>query len=53
MQFYTGCAQISVSGGSGSGWDPDLDIPGVFSESDSGYTANVSLPKFWNKKEAD
>lgn len=40
-QFYIGCAQVSVSGGSGSGWSPDLDIPGVFSESDSGYTANI------------
>lgn len=42
VQFYTACAQISVSGGSGSGWAPDLSIPGDFSESDSGYTANVS-----------
>jgi hypothetical protein len=45
-QFYIGCAQVSVTGGSGSGWDPDLSIPGVFSESDSGYTANIYDPGF-------
>lgn len=41
-QFYISCAQISVSGGSGS-FSPSLSIPGHVSESDSGYTANVSL----------
>jgi hypothetical protein len=44
-QFYISCAQISVTGGSGS-FSPSLSIPGYVSESDSGYTANIYDPSF-------
>ena len=43
-QFYIGCAQVSVSGGSASSVPgPTTDIPGHVSESYEGYTVNVSL----------
>ncbi|KFA60056.1 hypothetical protein S40285_09115 [Stachybotrys chlorohalonatus IBT 40285] len=46
-QFYISCAQISVTGGSNtSRWSPALRIPGAFSASDPGYTANIYLPDF-------
>ena len=41
-QFYVGCAQVKVTGG-GSANPPTVKIPGVFKESDSGYTANVRI----------
>jgi hypothetical protein len=46
-QFYLSCAQIKVTGGSASGsWNPNLSIPGAFSQSDPGYTANIYNPDF-------
>jgi len=39
-QFYISCAQVKVTGG-GSANPPTVSIPGVFKESDSGYTANI------------
>lgn len=46
VQFYISCAQLSISGSSASAdaWEQPAQIPGVFSESDPGYTANVSGP---------
>lgn len=46
VQFYISCAQLSISGSSASAdaWEQPAQIPGVFSESDPGYTANVSRP---------
>ncbi|KAI9902232.1 hypothetical protein N3K66_004049 [Trichothecium roseum] len=44
-QFYIACAQINVSGGSGT-FSPNLEIPGAFKETDSGYTANIYDPNF-------
>jgi len=44
-QFYVACAQITVTGGSGS-LSPSLTIPGHISESDPGYTANIYDPSF-------
>ena len=41
-QFYVSCAQIKLTGG-GNANPPAVKIPGVFKESDPGYTANVSL----------
>lgn len=41
-QFYISCAQVRVSGG-GSASPSGVSIPGAFKESDSGYTANVSV----------
>jgi hypothetical protein len=40
-QFYVSCAQIKLTGG-GNANPPTVKIPGVFKESDPGYTANVS-----------
>lgn len=39
-QFYIACAQLSVTGGSGS-FSAALKIPGHVKNTDSGYTANV------------
>ncbi|KAI6088328.1 glycoside hydrolase family 61 protein [Hypoxylon rubiginosum] len=40
-QFYVSCAQVKVSGGSGS-YNPETAlIPGAFKETDPGYTANI------------
>lgn len=39
-QFYISCAQIKVSG-SGSKTFSGVSIPGVFKETDPGYTANI------------
>jgi hypothetical protein len=44
-QFYVGCAQISVTGGSGS-LSGSVKIPGHVKESDPGYTANIYNPDF-------
>ena len=41
-QFYVSCAQVKVTGG-GSANPPTVSIPGVFKETDTGYTANVCL----------
>ncbi|KAH9890765.1 glycoside hydrolase family 61 protein [Xylariomycetidae sp. FL2044] len=40
-QFYISCAQVSVSGGSGTASPATASIPGAFSEEDPGYTANI------------
>ncbi|KAI5859934.1 glycosyl hydrolase family 61-domain-containing protein [Durotheca rogersii] len=40
-QFYISCAQINVSGGSGSYNPQTVRIPGAFKETDPGYTANI------------
>ncbi|KAJ2968098.1 hypothetical protein NUW58_g10296 [Xylaria curta] len=42
-QFYISCAQIKVTGGSGSANPTYALIPGAFKSSDPGYTANVSV----------
>jgi len=39
-QFYVSCAQIKLTGG-GNANPPAVKIPGVFKESDPGYTANI------------
>lgn len=41
-QFYISCAQVAVSGGSGTASPATVAIPGAFKASDPGYTANVS-----------
>lgn len=44
-QFYISCAQVNVTGGSGSKEPgPLVKIPGAFKATDPGYTANVSFP---------
>lgn len=40
-QFYISCAQISVTGGGSGNPSPKVAIPGAFSQSDPGYTANI------------
>ncbi|KAI1400976.1 glycoside hydrolase family 61 protein [Hypoxylon fuscum] len=40
-QFYISCAQVKVSGGSGSYNPTTALIPGAFKETDPGYTANI------------
>lgn len=40
-QFYLSCAQISVTGGSGSRTPATVSIPGAFKATDPGYTANI------------
>ncbi|PNH43714.1 hypothetical protein VD0004_g3788 [Verticillium dahliae] len=42
-QFYTSCAQIRVTGSSADAgrFNPTLDIPGAFKETDPGYTVNI------------
>ncbi|KAK1758587.1 glycoside hydrolase family 61 protein [Echria macrotheca] len=40
-QFYISCAQVKVSGGSGSASPPTVSIPGAFKATDPGYTANI------------
>lgn len=51
-QFYISCAQINVTGSSApaGSFAPTLSIPGVFKETDSGYTANVNLPGLYPTK---
>ena len=44
-QFYISCAQVKVSGGSGSYNPSTVRIPGAFKETDPGYTVNVSFSK--------
>lgn len=43
-QFYVSCAQLNVTGGSGTANPTTVSIPGAFKATDPGYTANVSLP---------
>ncbi|CAG9948008.1 unnamed protein product [Clonostachys rosea f. rosea IK726] len=46
-QFYIACAHIKVTGGSNTAaWKPSLTIPGVFKETDPGYTVNIYQPEF-------
>jgi hypothetical protein len=49
-QFYISCAQLNVTGGPGSmsvaEWKQPVEIPGIFKQSDSGYTANIYDPTF-------
>ncbi|KAI0018908.1 glycoside hydrolase [Xylariomycetidae sp. FL0641] len=40
-QFYISCAQVQVTGGSGSYAPETALIPGFISEDDPGYTANI------------
>ncbi|KAJ8104825.1 hypothetical protein ONZ43_g7672 [Nemania bipapillata] len=40
-QFYISCAQVKVTGGSGSANPTSALIPGAFKETDPGYTANI------------
>ncbi|KAI1082549.1 glycoside hydrolase family 61 protein [Whalleya microplaca] len=40
-QFYVSCAQVSVTGGSGTYNPETVVIPGAFKETDPGYTANI------------
>ncbi|KAI2464862.1 glycoside hydrolase family 61 protein [Annulohypoxylon bovei var. microspora] len=40
-QFYISCAQVKVSGGSGSYNPATVLIPGAFKETDPGYTVNI------------
>jgi len=42
-QFYVSCAQINVTGGSGTANPTTVSIPGAFKATDPGYTANVSF----------
>ncbi|KAI0010725.1 glycoside hydrolase family 61 protein [Xylariaceae sp. FL0662B] len=40
-QFYISCAQVTVTGGSGTYNPETVSIPGAFKETDPGYTANI------------
>ncbi|KAJ9161109.1 Glycoside hydrolase family 61 protein [Coniochaeta hoffmannii] len=40
-QFYVSCAQINVTGGSGTANPTTVSIPGAFKATDPGYTANI------------
>ncbi|RYP04865.1 hypothetical protein DL764_004188 [Monosporascus ibericus] len=40
-QFYISCAQISVTGGTGTANPQTAKIPGAFKQTDPGYTANI------------
>ncbi|KAI0836222.1 glycoside hydrolase family 61 protein [Hypoxylon sp. FL0890] len=40
-QFYISCAQVKVSGGSGSYTPSTVLIPGAFKDTDPGYTVNI------------
>ncbi|KAK1764721.1 glycosyl hydrolase family 61-domain-containing protein [Phialemonium atrogriseum] len=40
-QFYVGCAQVAVSGGTAKAPSATVSIPGVFKATDPGYTANI------------
>jgi hypothetical protein len=48
-QFYISCAQVNVTGATGSKTpSPVVKIPGAFKATDPGYTANVSIcPRVW------
>ncbi|RYO82030.1 hypothetical protein DL766_004324 [Monosporascus sp. MC13-8B] len=40
-QFYISCAQVSVTGGTGTAKPKTAKIPGAFKATDPGYTANI------------
>jgi len=40
-QFYNECAQINITGGSGSKTPETVSIPGVYQESDPGIVINI------------
>jgi len=40
-QFYTECAQITVTGGGSTDMGPKVAIPGAFKDTDPGYTVNI------------
>ncbi|KAI0401485.1 endoglucanase II [Xylaria palmicola] len=40
-QFYISCAQVKVTGGSGTANPTNVLIPGAFKATDPGYTANI------------
>ncbi|KAI3319880.1 lytic polysaccharide monooxygenase [Xylariaceae sp. AK1471] len=40
-QFYISCAQVKVTGGSGTANPTHVLIPGAFKQTDPGYTANI------------
>ena len=40
-QFYISCAQVKVTGGGSGTPSPTGKIPGMFHETDPGYTANI------------
>ncbi|KAB5539423.1 glycosyl hydrolase family 61-domain-containing protein [Coniochaeta sp. 2T2.1] len=40
-QFYISCAQINVTGGTGTANPATVSIPGAFKSTDPGYTANI------------
>lgn len=44
-QFYISCAHVNVTGGGSTAPSNAVKIPGVFKDSDPGYTVNVS---FWD-----
>lgn len=43
-QFYLSCAQVSISGGSGSASPELVSIPGVYDASDPGIQVNLYYP---------
>lgn len=43
-QFYLSCAQVSISGGSGSASPELVSIPGVYDASDPGLQVNIYYP---------
>jgi hypothetical protein len=40
-QFYTECAQITVTGGGFTQLGPTVAIPGAFKDTDPEYTVNI------------
>ncbi|KAI2634462.1 glycoside hydrolase [Xylaria nigripes] len=47
-QFYISCAQVTVTGGSGTAAPEYASIPGAFKDTDPGYTVNIYNPSFTN-----
>ncbi|KAI1826360.1 glycoside hydrolase [Xylaria intraflava] len=45
-QFYISCAQVTVTGGSGTASPEYAQIPGAFKDTDPGYTVNIYSPDF-------
>ena len=46
-QFYTECAQITVTGGGSKAPSPTVKIPGYITGTEPGYTANIYNSKFF------
>lgn len=44
-QFYISCAQVTISGGSGTAKPQKVSIPGVYSANDPGILINLYYPK--------